>query len=228
MIGSSTILRAIVVSLLAISIVAASAPTSSGQGVFVVAPDSRPFGQSYGDWSAHWWQWVMSLEPEVNPQLDNSGSRCGNGQSGPVWFLAGNYGGSTTRTCTVPANTALFYPVVNALCWKPDDGETEEELRACGAGLIDLATALASEVDGAPVAGLENYRVRSPMFSFTLPGTDDRNISNLGPPLEREGVADGVWVLLSPLPVGPHVVHIHAEVPEIEIIIDVTYNLTVR
>ena len=34
-------------------------------------------------------------------------------RAGPVWFLAGNLGGSSTRTVTIPAGTALFFPVVN-------------------------------------------------------------------------------------------------------------------
>jgi hypothetical protein len=123
---------------------------------------------------------------------------------------------------------AVLYPIINALCWYPDDGETEEELRDCAGGLIDLGRNLQSEVDGLPMPALEGYRDRSPLFTFIVPGPDDLNISGLGPPLERDGVSDGIWVILAPLPAGPHAIHFHAELPEVEFVVDVTYNLTVR
>src|SRR5438093_7134593 len=124
--------RAILAITSAILILAVAAPSVLADPT-VFSPNSKPYGFSYGEWSAKWWQWVVSFEPSVNPLLDNSGTYCNSGQSGPVWFLAGNFGGTTTRTCTIPANTALLYPVINSLCWRPGDSDTEAGLRACAA-----------------------------------------------------------------------------------------------
>jgi hypothetical protein len=85
-------------------------------------PDSKPFGLSYGEWSAKWWQWVYSTKLEQNPQLQGIPPSfpadkvdCSLGQSGPVWFLGADFGGTAARECkdTVPTDVSLFFPVVN-------------------------------------------------------------------------------------------------------------------
>src|SRR5262249_45191022 len=85
--------------LLALALVAplTAAPQAEAQAV-VLFPDSRPYGRTYGEWGAAWWQWIYSIQTPVNPLLDGP---CEVGQSGPVFFLVGNLGGSSTRTCTV-------------------------------------------------------------------------------------------------------------------------------
>lgn len=40
-------------------------------------------------------------------------------------------------------------------------------------------------------------------------------------------VADGLYARLAPPAPGAHTVHFHAEVPEAEAVVDVTYDLTV-
>ena len=43
-----------------------------------------------------------------------------------MFFLAGTTGGDAMRTCTVPADTPLFFPVINVVCSEaptvPTDG----------------------------------------------------------------------------------------------------------
>src|SRR5262249_9630524 len=81
----------------------------------ILSPDSRPYGRTYGEWSATWWQWAFSIQTPDNPLLDETGAKCGVGQSGPVFFLAGviNVSGSAERTCSVPSGRALFFPILN-------------------------------------------------------------------------------------------------------------------
>ena len=71
-----------------------------------------------------WWQWVMSIPSADSPVYDKTGNRCGIGQRGDVWFLAGSTSGKVTRRCTVPAGVKLLVPVVNTLCY-PDAVDTE-------------------------------------------------------------------------------------------------------
>ncbi len=81
-----------------------------------VAPlpsQSNPYGASYGTWGARWWSWAVSAPVGGNPIQDEDGSLCNLGQSGPVWFLAGNFGGTTVRSCDVPAGKSIFFPIVN-------------------------------------------------------------------------------------------------------------------
>jgi hypothetical protein len=59
----------------------------------VLPPGSHPYGASYDEWSERWWKWVLSIPAASNPLLDPTGQFATVGQSGPVWFLAGNIGG---------------------------------------------------------------------------------------------------------------------------------------
>jgi hypothetical protein len=53
--------------------------------------------------TAQWWQVMLSIPTTVNPLLDTAGADCMVGQRGPVWFLAGTFGGGpVTRTCSIP------------------------------------------------------------------------------------------------------------------------------
>ena len=56
--------------------------------------DSKPYGVSYLQWAAKWWQWLLSIPSDTNPAADKTGINCGINQKGPVWFLAGTFGGS--------------------------------------------------------------------------------------------------------------------------------------
>src|SRR5262249_10337841 len=77
-------------------------------GIF--PPGSEPYGLSYGEWSARWWQWLLQIPATTNPNLDSTGAHCTEGQSGHVWFLAGSFGtlpSPIIRNCTVPAGRSL-------------------------------------------------------------------------------------------------------------------------
>src|SRR5438094_251661 len=59
--------------------------------------------------AAQWWQWAYNTPASVNPLTDSTGQfGAVNQPAGNVWFLAGNFGGTTVRTVTIPAGKALF------------------------------------------------------------------------------------------------------------------------
>src|SRR5262245_15647117 len=35
----------------------------------VLPPEAKPLGVSYGDWFAHWWNWIISFPADENPLL---------------------------------------------------------------------------------------------------------------------------------------------------------------
>ena len=104
-----------------LSAIGAIAQTTNSQNssVYVYPPGSKPYGLSYGEWGARWWQYVLSIPPKSNPILDGiqgkppHGNHCAEGQSDPVWFLPGTFGGTAFRTCTVPLGRSLLFPIVN-------------------------------------------------------------------------------------------------------------------
>lgn len=191
----------------------------------VLPPHSKAFGKTYGQWAAKWWQWAFSIPMDSNPLLDETGEFCDEGQHGKVWFLAGNFGGVTERTCHVPHGKALFFPIINAAFWVPEDGATEEAVRAGANAVIDGAADLEVTIDGRPLTDLLDYRAESP--AFVLPG--DELLVDLGfePGDRYPTVADGYWVLLAPLSKGEHEIHFSAALPDFGFESDVTYHLKV-
>ena len=114
-----------------------------------VAPiNSQQYGMTYGQWNARWWQWSFSVPASKNPALATNGALdCSVGQSGNVWFLAGQFlsAGTFTRSCTIPAGKALFIPLINSwednVCFNGAPNPppfTVEQLRAMAANLVAL------------------------------------------------------------------------------------------
>jgi hypothetical protein len=188
--------------------------------------------------TAQWWQFVFSIPTGVNPLLDTTGADCVIGQRGPVWFLGGTFsGGSAMRTCFVPEGEQLFFPVVNQVFFNtPNCGQngvnfTANQLRRQAAAIVDSATNLSVSVDGVAVNNVA--RVKSVVFAVTVPAD---NI--FGPNACAQGVSlaagsyspsvdDGYYVLLAPLSVGKHTLHISGQLPTVGVTVDVTYDLTI-
>jgi hypothetical protein len=152
--------------------------------------NSKPYGLSYGEWSARWWQWILQIPAATNPNLDATGSSCGEGQTGQVWFLAGSFGtlpSPIVRDCAVPAGRSLLIPLLNQAdgaalldCDGPPPfdvncanftfgGKTGlDALRAEAKFAMDNPASLQLSLDGVPLSDLTSYRVQSPVFSFLL------------------------------------------------------------
>ena len=205
-------------------------------GAGLLLPLNRAFADSASvkQLSAEWWQWALSIPTPENPQLDTTGEDCVVGQRGEVWFLAGVFGGGTvTRTCSVPANKSLFFPVANSVFFdSPNvcgqgDSIPVKDMRDFNANLINGATNLLVEVDGKRIGNL--HRVQSKVFEVALPEENvfDAFCGPAGFPagIYSPAVDDGYYVRLNPLAVGNHTLHFHAEGPGG--FQDVTYHLTV-
>lgn len=171
-------------------------------------PDDKPYGFTYGQWTAKWWQWALSLPKNSNPLLDDSGRFADRGQSGPVWFIAGTFGENKLprRTCTIPSNKALLFPVINYEANKIQDPDLENEtdlIRHVSADMDDIITKDAF-IDGEKT---KVFRIKSdpPVFPVTF------IIENpIGLPTGITKVAaDGYWVFLKPLSCGEHQIYFH-------------------
>jgi hypothetical protein len=175
---------------------------------------------TYGEWSAGWWQYVlsMSVKDPNNPLLDQTGEGCGVDQpnSSPVFFLVGAAGsGAVTRNeCVVPAGKVLFFPLVNFIdLHVPGDGlDTPELVRQDLLSLIGPITELHASVDGVPVNNLNPpttpFRACAggdpaceSAFSVTLPGN---NLFGIRAGVYAPAVADGFYLMLAPLSPGVH------------------------
>jgi hypothetical protein len=211
---------------------AQTTPTTAGSnGIQVFPPDSMPYNLTYGDWSAKWWQWALSIPANINPLLDQTGENCNVNQSGPVWFLAGTQGGSAERSCIIAEGMAIFFPIINGYGSFAENPlvKTESELRALIKSSFDQVRVAEATVDGVKLENLENYRVQSPLFNFTYP---ENNIGGV-PPGPSQAVAEGYWVMLHPLAAGEHTIHFRGGIVDptvtgaINFVTDVMYHLTI-
>jgi hypothetical protein len=220
------------------TLVLATSMVNAGTNARVLPIGSHAFGHTYGEWAAAWWQWALETPASMNPLTDTTGEFAGVNQSGPVWFLAGNLGGSSTRTVTIPAGTALFFPVVNTFwgylpCELSGDDAADIAYSITTANeAIDTATGLAVEIDGVLLSDLRSYREQSPLFSFTLPtdnvyGVPADYCGNLG--LEVTLTIDaGIYILLAPLPPGTHTIRVQGTLSSVPFTTDVTYTIIVE
>jgi hypothetical protein len=202
-----------------------------------IAPiNSHPHGLSYSQWAAAWWTWALQTPASINPLLDTTGADIAVNQTDHVWFLAGSLsqsGKPVVRTGTIPAGTALFFPLTNffygAFTTDPESTKTDSAMRSqvtCikGAGL-------SVTIDGKPVRCPNQYLEFSTFFKVQLPVDNIFGVTAAEvPELKLEPVVDeGYYLFLPPLPPGRHTIHwVVTPLGSCAYPNDITYNLTVR
>jgi hypothetical protein len=217
----------------------------------VLPANSTPYGKTYGNWGAAWWTWALAIPAAQNPILDATGEFCHIGQEGPVWFLAGTFGGPATRSCTVPRGKALLVAILNQVLNAPEDVPysqsiathlgvdpstltAEEVMRLAVNWNLDHASVLAVTVDGVDIKNVAQYRDDSDPFALVL--SDIFEPAYPAGPRELN-VADGYYVMLRPLTPGTHTIHVQSGLEfsiadgdpfDFEFSMDVTYHLTVE
>jgi hypothetical protein len=158
--------------------------------------------------AARWVQWVASAGPVKNPIDDDTGEYAAHNQPDDVFFLAGSYGKTITRSCAVPAGRDLFLPVFNQWYY-PAEGPPEA---------VDLATA-SLVVDGTT---LEPDVIATPV-PFTVAGARLNGVTNSRKP--QQVTVWGLWKLIPALTPGQHDVRAVGGGPGF--VVDVRYRLVV-
>lgn len=194
----------------------AAASLARNPAALAFAPGANPYGDTLVTWSERWWQWALAFPASASPALDQTGRYCAEGQSGPVWFMETEFGsGPVTRTCTVPAHTALLVNLSGILndypCpfpgFGPAPGQSLQDFLTQGAeAVVNGVSSLTLTVDGDSVPGLFAYRVTTPLFEFT----GDASLATVLDPCiqgtPQPAVSDGFFLMLKPLPAGAHTV----------------------
>jgi hypothetical protein len=212
------------------------------------AANTNPHGAPYGEWGARWWQWVFSLpagNPATHPLLTAGAVDCSIGQSGDVWFLAGNIsGGLTVRNCTVRAGKALFFPILNSWCdnvgFDAPSNLTLPQLQACAASFVDPAASLHALVDGTAVS-LSQANRGVAAFQYRVPNADNllqwygAQVPGAGWPYGNTPVgtvvapaaSDGYWLMVEPLAPGTHTINFGGASVNSGYSLEVIYTITV-
>ena len=203
-----------------------TAPVSAGD-----THNANPlsYGRTFGAWEGLWWNWALQFPSGSNPLLAPDGPvDCQAGNSGSVWFLAGNFGDTSVRTCSIAKGKAIFFPILNTLFWAPEDAATEAALRALAKGNADLMVNLSCTLDGIPCE-YSNLIVRtqSPAFVLSIPAGSLLTDFGVTAGDRFPAVSDGHWVMLPPPTPGAHVLQFSGMIDGF-FTLDVTYNLTVE
>jgi hypothetical protein len=221
--GLSMIATVSCLTILSVSVMA----QGNNSHVSALPPQSSPHGKTYAEWSVQWWQWFLSIPAATSP---GAGGPCETGQSGKVWFLAGLFSPSPLPVqCTVPPGTTLFFPIVNVECSNaeppPFHGDTPAERQSCATGFlnsIENDLELTLTVDGRTLQKPKEYRAASGDFAFQAPEGAIFGIS----PGSWRAAGDGYYVMLPPLPPGPHIIRLTTSIGG-DMIIDTTFSLLV-
>jgi hypothetical protein len=154
-----------------------------------------------------------------------------------VWFLAGtSKPEKTVRTCAIPANKALFFPLINnayfAFLNDPADQRTDQFVRS--QAKCTQPAGIAVSVDGKKIAEPEQYFTghsgsESPLFNVQLPPDNLISLTPADAPelLFSPSAEQGYYLFLYPLSPGNHTVRWVASGCTKNGSQDVTYNLTV-
>ncbi len=165
-----------------------------------------------------WVQWALSTDAASNPMLDTTGAYAHVNNLGPVFFVAGNTGGSSTRTFTVPAGKPIFFPIINAFDLEVPADNCDVQ---CAFGFIPGvggATGLYATLDGQDLLlTFPSYRQTSTAFFKVNLSASLRDA--LGFPSQYVGVldaiTDGYWVAVEGLTPGPHTLKFGGTFPEL-------------
>lgn len=146
----------------------------------IVGPEGKIRGKTMEQWSAEWWRWIQGAAASTHPALDPTGEFCGVDQGGPVFYLAGTFGGAATRRCTIPHGKLVLFPIITTSADNcgvpPADQLTVPELIAYEEQFDDSVTALELTVDGT-VIGTNKHEL-SPFltdvtrYSYVVPEED--------------------------------------------------------
>ena len=200
----------------------------------IIPPQADFRGLRYGDWEAEWWRALLAIPviEAYHPSISGGAFAVKSG----VLFLSPAYyqNGVPPIDATVSAGTAIFVPVISFECsvLEPDPahGDNEAQLRGCANSHIDMTSGLFAEIDGVPLNDLNHYRVQSPLFEYGPLPEDNVLEAVYGGTFEGQSfsVDAGVYLLLAPLSVGTHTIHVGGTYDEFQFSADTTFHITVE
>jgi len=197
---------------------------------YVVEADEQVDGRPLHIYANEWWKWAYSMPDDRSPVIDTHGALCHVNQTGPVWFLAGGYGSSKIhRTCTIPAEQHIFFPVINVVYYTPPGVQQTCETAKRNAarnnhGFVFIRVSL----NGERLENAERFRLASAeCFDIFARIPEEYNAPSAAP-----SATDGFWIMLKPLPSGTHRLEFRAFYTEQGSSIDnmvqnISYDLTI-
>jgi hypothetical protein len=188
----------------------------------LVLQDTPEGAMAYEELSRRWLEWALAQPYTQSAINDQTGERCAVNQGDEVWMLAGTHGGAVTRSCDIPANMPLFFPLLNRWImpgldpsYEPEDvpgfiAWVEEYFAWKRARVCSLTLTLDGEPLLADMEEIDQELYVAVTEPFDVYLDDDNWATAYG---KQGGVysytfVDGHWALLAPLPPGDHVLEL--------------------
>lgn len=185
-------------------------PVAALNTVNILPPGGKSYGLTYADHIKNFWKWALKIPANENPVNDPTGVKCATGQentNSSVFYLAPNNGGTSQRTCKVPAGKALFIPVM------PVESSDKELPKASVADLSKSAKDDQDHVNSLYLKigdkeynfqDLDKYRTHTDAFDVVFP---DNGIFGVLKGGVSKAVADGRYIITEPLAKGIYPIH---------------------
>ncbi len=206
-------------------------PAGATKSLNIFSPDEKPYGLAYEDHIKNFWNWVISLPKDQNPWPDPTGKNCANEQLGlnsSVFYLSGNGGGVSERTCTVPAGKGLLIPVlVVEISDKEAPGASPAELEQIAKKDQDSVASMYLRINDKEYNIDEISKYRKSAGPFTVIFPEDPIFG--ATPGESTAAADGHYIITEPLSKGEqYTVHYKSSLSEPNFAQDIKYNITAQ
>ena len=78
----------------------------------IYSPNDNILGNSYSEWTAFYWQWILAIPSDKNPYYDRTGEHSNLNQNGGVYFFTNAPENSRIhRKCRVPFGKIILIPL---------------------------------------------------------------------------------------------------------------------
>ena len=174
---------------------------------------SHPYGKSYSEWAASFFNWQYAFTCEQFPYYDETGALQNQNQSGHVFFLGGAPRKlpplNTQREVTVPPNVSLFVPLIYYYandCAAAPGGD----LVANATQFSTFMNQLSLKIDGKSYE-MEDFLTITPIFNYIA----NADLVNCTGDVCFDGhqhpvCMSGYWVIIKKLSPGTHTIHTFA------------------
>jgi hypothetical protein len=129
----------------------------SAYGIELFSKDEKPFGVSYDDWIAKYWNWDFSLNTD---QFTPNPDGCLINKSDSMVMLMNTVvEGSPHQVCKISSKQGIMIPLWIAWCSTSNKGhehDSDEQLTKCAREVFNLGNIRSDvKVDSLPVAKLD-------------------------------------------------------------------------
>ena len=216
---------------LLLSIFIAFTGISNVYAVELFSKDEKPFGISYDDWVAKFWNWWIGTSiDQASPKPDGC---LMNKSDSMVMLMETADTSSAQQKCVISSTQGIMIPLWIGWCSTGDEGherDSDEQLTKCAREVANLGNIRSDvNVDGIPVAKLDvrmslisgklDYKINSlnnvtelyqnKGFTLTIPTNTHK--ADVKPGTFHSG-AHGWWVFLRPLSTGKHIIYYNVRV----------------